>query len=170
MIKTKSQHYNFGHEALPILFHTQTKDFLEVIQKDGIKFLRFWWDHVGERLDNSLLVPFEGMKFELREIPEKKAKIVLIRMPHPTDFDEFHWMALVKKPDIRMPFVYVKMPTTRVFALSHVPLSKSETGTLIYEITLAPGTFWLVPAQHQPKKPFITRYTKLSGKNKRRLR
>lgn len=147
MIKTKSQHYNFGHEALPILFHTQTKDFLEFIQKDGIKFLRFWWDHVGERLDDSMLVPFEGMKFEYREIPEKKAKVVLIRMPHPTDFDEFHWMALVKKPDIRMPFVYVKMPTTRVFALSHVPLSKSETGTLIYEITpraryvlVGPGT------------------------------
>lgn len=147
MIKTKSQHYNFGHEALPILFHSQTKDFLELIQKDGIKFLRFWWDHVGERLDDSLLVPFEGMKFEFREIPEKKSKVVLIRMPHPTDFDEFHWMALVKKPDVRLPFVYVKMPTTRVFALSHVPLSKSETGTLIYEITpraryilVGPGT------------------------------
>jgi len=135
MRKDKSQHYNFGHEALPILFHKQTKSFFEYLDKDGVKFLKFWWDHVGERLDDSLLVPFIGVKFEVREIPERKSKAILIRLPKPTDYDEFHWVALIKKPDIRLPFVYVKMPTTRMFALSHVPLSKSETGTLIYELT-----------------------------------
>ncbi|MHB0922363.1 MAG: hypothetical protein ACYC6H_07560 [Bellilinea sp.] len=147
MRKDKSQHYNFGHEALPILFHKQTKSFFEYLDKDGVKFLKFWWDHVGERLDDSLLVPFKGVSFEIRDIPEKKSKIILIHFPQPTDFDEFYWVALVKKPDIRSPFLFVKFPTTRMFALSHVPLSKSETGTLIHEITprarylpVAPGT------------------------------
>ncbi len=164
MIKTKSQHYNFGHEALPILFHTQTKDFLEYIQKDGLKFLRFWWDHVGERLDDSQLVPFAGMKYEIQEIPEKKSKVILIHMPHPTDFDEFHWMALIKKPEIRSPFVYVKIPTTRVFALSHVPLSKSETGTLIYEITPRARYLLAGPGTQVTKEAFFNAVYKIVWK------
>jgi len=135
MIKTKSQHYNFGHEALPTIFHSQTKDFFDYLERDGIKFLKFWWNHVGERLDNDKLTPFEGMSFEIRQVPEKKSQVVLVRFPHPTDFDEFHFAALVKTPDKKSPFVFVKFPSTRVLVLSHVPLSKSESGTLIYEIT-----------------------------------
>lgn len=147
MRKDKSQHYNFGHEALPILFHKQTQSFFEILEKDGVKFLKFWWDHVGERLDDSMLVPFQGVKYEILEIPERKSRVILIRLPKPTDFDEFHWVALIKKPTIRLPFVYVKMPSTRMLVLSHVPLSKSDTGTLIYELTpraryilVGPGT------------------------------
>jgi hypothetical protein len=147
MIKTRSQHYNFGHEALPTIFHSQTKDFFQYLESDGLKFLKFWWNHVGERLDNDKLSSFEGMSYEIREVPEKKSRIVLVRFPHPTDFDEFHFAALVKTPDKRSPFVFVKFPSTRVLVLSHVPLSKSDSGTLIYEITprgrylpVGPGT------------------------------
>ncbi|MBA4398629.1 MAG: hypothetical protein C0396_01965 [Anaerolinea sp.] len=135
MLKTRSQHFNFGHEALPTIFHTQTSDFFEYLERDGLKFLKFWWNHVAERLDNDKLTPFEGMGFEVREVPEKKAKIVLVRFPHPTDFDEFHYAALVKTPDKRSPFVFVKFPSTRVLVLAHVPLSQSDTGTQIFEIT-----------------------------------
>jgi hypothetical protein len=135
MLKEKSQLYNFGHEALPTLFHTQTKDFFTYLEQDGLKFLKFWWDHVGERLDDSKLVPFEGMKFEIREIPERKARVVLIRFPRPKDYDEFYMAALYKKPEVRSPFIYVHFSSTRMFSLSKVPLEKSKTGTLIYEIT-----------------------------------
>jgi len=135
MLKNRSQHYNFGHEALPTIFHTQTANFFEYLERDGLKFLKFWWNHVGERLEDSRLSAFEGMSFEVREVPEKKSKIVLVRFPHPTDFDEFHYAALVKLPEKRSPFVFVKFPSTRVLVLSHQPLSRSDTGTLIHEIT-----------------------------------
>jgi len=135
MIKTKSQHFNFSREAIPVMFHSQTTDFFNYLERDGLKFLKFWWDHVGERLENENLVPFTGMNFEVRDIPERKAKAVIIKLPRPSDFEEFHYLVMFKKPNIRLPFIYVKLPSTRVFALAHVPLSQNENGTMIYEIT-----------------------------------
>lgn len=135
MIKTKSQAYNFEHEALPTIFHSQTKDFFEYLERDGLKFLKFWWNHVGERLDDDQMSPFEAFSYEIRQVPEKKSKIVLVHFPHPKEFDEFYYAALVKTPDKPSPFVFVKFPSTRVLVLAHVPLSKSDSGTLIYEIT-----------------------------------
>src|SRR3972149_2563738 len=127
MLKNKSQHYNFGHEALPTIFHTQTANFFEYLERDGLKFLKFWWNHVGERLDDSKLSAFEGMSFEIREVPEKKSKIVLVRFPHPTDFDEFHFAALVKLPEKRSPSVFMKFRRVAVTCWHETALRSTET-------------------------------------------
>lgn len=133
MDKNKSQHYNFCHEALPVLFHSQTKGFFEYLDRDGLKFLKFWWDHVGERLDESKCSSFAGAQFEIRELVEKKARIVLVRLPTPTIDYEFHMMALIRTPERRLPMV--RLPNTRVFALERVPTEMGENGTLLVEIT-----------------------------------
>lgn len=133
MDKNKSQHYNFCHEALPTLFHSQTKGFLEYLERDGLKFLKFWWDHVGERLDDSKCSSFAGAQYEIREIPEKKSRVVLVRLPTPTSNYEFYMMALVQTPEKRLPMV--RLPNTRVFALEKVPTEMSESGTMFVEVT-----------------------------------
>ena len=133
MDKTRSQHYNFTHEAMPIMFHSQTKEFITYLEKDGEKFLKFWWDHVGERLDNSKLVPFSGTTFEIRDVPERKSKIYILKLPRPKEYQEFYMMAFVKLPDKR--FQVMKLPTTRVFALERIQKNPSQTGTRLVEIT-----------------------------------
>ena len=133
MRKEKSQHYNFCHEALPTLFHSQTEEFMKYLDRDGLKFLRFWWDHVGERLDDSKLTPFAGTHFEIHDVPERKSQIVLVRLPSPTANGEFYMMALVKKPKKRYPMF--KLPYTQVLALERVPTEMSPTGVMLVEIT-----------------------------------
>lgn len=133
MDKNKSQHFNFCHEALPVLFHSQTKGFFEFLERDGLKFLKFWWDHVGERLDDSKCSSFAGTQFEIRELPEKKARVVLVRLPTPTTDFEFYMMALIRTPERRLPMV--RLPNTRVFALERVPTEMGANGTLLVEIT-----------------------------------
>ena len=39
MNKNKSLQYNYGFEAIPVLFHSQTSDFKNYLEKDGVEFL-----------------------------------------------------------------------------------------------------------------------------------
>jgi hypothetical protein len=132
MDKNRSQHFNFAFESLPVVFHSQTKDFFKYLDRDGNKFLEFWWDHIGLRLDEDKEVDFEGTHYEIRELPEKKSKMVLVTLPEPKNLFEVYMMALVELPKKRWP-VYI--PNTRIFVLESVPTKLSETKTIIGEVT-----------------------------------
>lgn len=114
MDKTKSLHHNFVFEALPILFHSQTDGFMKYIDKDGINFLRFWWNHVGDRMDESKRVPPGSMTFEIRQF-DKKTRIVYIKFPPPNDNGDAYFMACVARPERR--FAWVRIPNTTVYVL-----------------------------------------------------
>jgi len=53
MDKKKSLQYNFAFEAIPIIFHSQTTEFMRLLEKDGVEFLKFWWNHVGDQVEES---------------------------------------------------------------------------------------------------------------------
>ncbi len=146
MDKRKTQHYNYTREALPTLFHSQTSGFMTYLERDGLKFLEFWWDHVGKRLDDSLLSRFKDVVYEIHEVPEKKSKVYLVKLPPVQNYGEIHMMAFIKMPDKRMPMV--RWPSTRVVALEHVEYKYSDTGTILAEITPR-GRF--VPVGKGPK-------------------
>lgn len=38
MNQKKSQHYNYTHETIPIMWHQQYQDFLKYLDKDGLSF------------------------------------------------------------------------------------------------------------------------------------
>jgi hypothetical protein len=132
MDKKRSQHFNFTFESLPLIFHSQPDDFFKYIEKDGNKFLGFWWDHMGVRLGDERASDFPGMEFEIREVPEKKSSIALLTLPKPKNFYEVYLLAMVKVPKKRF---FVKIPNTRVFALEYVPQEQSNSGTFFGEIT-----------------------------------
>ncbi len=134
MYKEKSQLYNYTREALPTLFHSQTEGFMQYAEKDGTKFLKFWWDHLGERLADELCSPFIGVQVEIRELPERKSRMVMVKLPPVTAYEDFHYMAFIELPKKRYPMM-MRIPNTRIVALAHVPLEKSDSGTLLYEIT-----------------------------------
>lgn len=165
MDKKKSQHYNFVHEALPILFHSQTKDFMHFIEEDSTKFLKFWWNHVGERLPAEQARSFEGMSCEVRQIPEKKATAVLIRFPPPREFDEFYMAVLIKTPERHM--FMTRIPNTKFYSLSYVPLEKSETGTMIYYLTPRGRYLPQCPGPRPSKEAFYDTVMDLVWKKKK---
>jgi hypothetical protein len=128
----KSQHYNFCYEALPILFHSQTSDFHKYLERDGLAFLEFWWNHVGERLATELLVPFAGMAYGTFPLNEKTT-ITFITLPKPREVEEMYFLGLIANPEKR--FGWVRLPSTRVIGLVMRPKDKFDSGTEMGDMT-----------------------------------
>lgn len=132
MDKNRSVHFNYTFETLPVIFHSQTEDFFKYLERDGLKFLEYWWDHMSVRLDDDKNEGFEGTTYEIRKVPEKKSDIVLITLPTPKNFNEVYCIACVRLPRKRF---FVRLSNTRVFVLERVPRERSSTGTFFGEIT-----------------------------------
>ena len=102
--KKVSQHINFANEAIPILFNNQYAGFMQYLEKDRTKFLEFWWKHIGDQLDKSLCKAPIGLSYKIIEIDQKR-KIILITLPTPLLLGEAYYLACVKLPEKRVPFV-----------------------------------------------------------------
>ena len=144
----KSQQYNFCYEALPIMFHSQTQDFIKYLEKDGLAFLEFWWNHVGERLAGDLLIPFTGMAFETFPLNEK-TKITIITLPKPKEEGEMYFLGLISNPEKR--FAWVRLPSTRVLGLVKKSKSAFESGTELGDVTPR-GIYKPIGEGPEPKK------------------
>ncbi len=128
----KSQQYNFCYEALPILFHSQTSDFHKYLERDGLAFLEFWWNHVGQRLPAELLVPFAGTAYETFPLNEKTT-ITIITLPKPREVAEMYFLGLIAHPEKR--FGWVRLPSTRVVGLVRRPKDAFDSGTELGDLT-----------------------------------
>lgn len=114
MDKRRSLQFNFGMEALPILFHSQTNQFMKYLEKDGVKFLQFWWNHVGDRMPEDKRVSPAGLAFEVEQLDAKR-KLVTITLPTPKEDRDPYFLGFVAKPERRV--LWVRLPTTLGFAL-----------------------------------------------------
>jgi hypothetical protein len=136
MKRTDSQHYAFSHEAMPILFHKETAGVFKFLERDGVKFLHFWWDNVGNRLDPDRHRSPAGLAYQVKEW-EKGIKVAFIDLPEPREEGEVFFMALVRLPDSSNPFVRkFQFRNTQVYTLQYEgggPDGKPATG--IYELT-----------------------------------
>jgi hypothetical protein len=132
MDKKKSQHYNFCFEVMPSLFHSQTDDFMTYLQRDGLKFLEFWWNHVGQQLPFEQLVPFSSLKYEIVE-RTPSTKIIFITLPPPKNEGEMFFMALIRNPEKR--FAWVRLPSTRMIGLVKRSKDKYKSGTELGDLT-----------------------------------
>jgi hypothetical protein len=103
--KKESQHINFAHEAIPILFNTQYAGFMQYIERDRIGFLQFWWNHIGDQLDKSLCKAPNGLSYKIIEIDEKR-KIILITLPTPILSGEAYYLACVNFSFTRVISLY----------------------------------------------------------------
>lgn len=131
MDKTKSQQYNFAFEALPTLYHGQTDEFIKYIAKDGLKFIKFWWDHVGEQFDEAKRISSEGLRLKVIDVG-KKNHLIHVTLPVPVDPKDPYLVCMSGSAERR--FFLVRLPTTRYFALElGENFSKKETS--YYEVT-----------------------------------
>jgi hypothetical protein len=124
----KTQHFNYAFEAIPFLFHRETDQFFKILERDGKKFLKFWWDHVGARLPDEQLSSFTGFNFKTEKELPRKTTIVWITLPPPQNPGEAYFLALVGRPEKRIFFV--RLPTTEIYVLAKSDVPDSEETVL----------------------------------------
>jgi hypothetical protein len=87
----------FAHRVLPSLFFQDPERFLEILKKEGITFLRFFWDKLGSSLDAEDVQPLHGVNYETRVL-EDGTSIAMIEFPKPEHVTEAYFAALVYRP------------------------------------------------------------------------
>jgi hypothetical protein len=127
-----SQHRQFSYRAIPTIFHSQTQDFVDYLEKDGMKFLKFWWDHTGNEVDVDCLSPMKGMTYEIREYGDGR-RIVLLTLPPPQNQPEAFFLAMVTRP--RKKHFLIWKNYSHVYALRLVGDLGAEPRTELGEIT-----------------------------------
>jgi hypothetical protein len=156
-MKKQTQHIKFASEALPILFHNQTTDFFDYLERDGIQFLKFWWDHVGDKLkENS---SSEGMKYEIRTLDNGK-RVVLITLPHPHSPSEAYYLAMIDRPQKRSLFSWQNL--ARVISLE----SSEGSNTRLYELTSRARRVFISEGPRPDLEPFYTSVCQLEQQKK----
>ena len=114
MEKNKSQQWNFVFDALPALFHSQTDSFVKYLEKDGVKFLKFWWDHMGDKLPPESRVTAGGLTFEKEDL-NAKTQLITITLPSPREDGDAYFIGLIPRPERR--FAIVKFYNSSMFVL-----------------------------------------------------
>jgi hypothetical protein len=127
-----SQHRQFSYRAIPTIFHSQTTDFVDFLEKDGMKFLKFWWDHTAKEVEDDSLVPMKGLTYEIRDYGDGR-RVVLLTLPPPQTEGEAFFLALVTRP-LKKHFLIWKN-YSHVFVLSLVGEPGAEPRTQLGEIT-----------------------------------
>lgn len=56
---------------MPILFYNQTSQFLKYLEMDGVKFLQFWWNHIGDKVPVEKQAYPIGQTFNVEQIDDK---------------------------------------------------------------------------------------------------
>jgi len=163
MEKNKSLQYNFGMEALPVLFHSQTTQFMKYLEKDGIKFLQFWWNHVGDRLPEEKRVTSAGLAYDVEKI-DAKTNLVIITLPTPKEDQDPYFLGFVAKPERR--FVWIRLPTTTAFCLIRDDNVKEQNKTSFGYLTPS-GNFRPRGVGLTPTKQDFKRIVKSKISNKK---
>jgi hypothetical protein len=132
MEKNKSLAYNYAFEAMPLLFHGQTTGFMQYLNKDGVDFLKFWWNHVGDQLVESKRVNPAGLSYEI-DIYDKNTQIVYITLPSPKEDGDPIFFGCVARPERR--FSFVRIPNTAFFILTRYDGCSTQYKTAFGELS-----------------------------------
>jgi len=121
--QNRSQHYNYTHETIPYVFHKNGDDFFKYLEKDGIKFIKFWWKHLEENLGTKIKSSAEGLAYQIRYAKDKSGRpvsIALITLPKPQTVGEVFYIICLRYSDKKTflaRFFLMRLPTTRIQAL-----------------------------------------------------
>ncbi len=127
----RTQQLDFVSQALPDLFHHSPEEFLYLLGRDGNKFLRFYWDETGKKLDADHQENSFGLNHSIRQ-PWSSAKVALISLPAPRFPGEAFFAALAYRPNRRGFFV---SDTTKMVTLERCLEDGCQPQTLLVEWT-----------------------------------
>ncbi len=118
----------FTDQILPQLFHGAPAQLWKYLERDGTKFLNFYWDNAGENLPSNLRERPFGLNYVFRE-PFPRTYAAVITLPVPKCDGESYFTGLVYRPDRRILLV---SDMTRLFTLEKVTNEDgSATGRLV---------------------------------------
>lgn len=132
MEKNKSHQWNFVFDVMPALFHSQTDGFVKYIDRDGLKFLKFWWDHIGDRLPEEKRTSSAGLTFEKKQI-NPKTSLILITLPSPKEDGDVYFIGLIPRPERR--FAMVRFYNSTMFVLLRKDSVDQPNRTSFGEVT-----------------------------------
>ena len=132
-IAIKTQQMIFESEVLPSLFHSTPDQFFHYLERDGNKFLHFYWNEAGEKIDPSLHNRAFGLNYVIRR-PSNHTTMALISLPEPCRELEAYFVALIHRPLRIMPFSFVT-DTTKMVALDYAGEGLSGAQTVLVEWT-----------------------------------
>lgn len=131
MFSEKTQSQAFVNDALPELFHRNPVTFVRLLERDGTRLLRFYWDEAGKRVSPAGLRDPFGLNY-LTHHPNQRTTIYLITLPEPELFGEAYFVALVYRP---YRVLILSSDVSSVYSLERIPSEKSGEDTLLVEWT-----------------------------------
>jgi hypothetical protein len=133
MPPARTQSAEFVSQVLPSLFHSTPEQFIQLLSRDGNKFLRFYWDQAGADLAVGEKAAWLGLNYDIRE-PSPHTQVILITLPQPIAPPDAYFTALIYRPLRRTPLFGVS-DTTKVIALEMAGTAEGGQLTLLREWT-----------------------------------
>jgi hypothetical protein len=128
----QSQQLEFVNRTLPSLFHQTPEEALTFLERDGNKFLRFYWEQAIKSPENIRPRSSFGLNYNLYR-PAPQVGIALISLPAPEAPFEAYFTALCYRPS-RVGFLGIVTDTTKVLTLELVPEEDQPPATRMVEI------------------------------------
>jgi len=129
----QSQQILFVSQALPDLFHSAPGQFMQLLGRDGTKFLRFYWDEVGKKVTGDEHNNPFGLNFDIRR-PRRSVTIALVTLPKPRQEGEAYYVALIHRP-YRVANFFGVSDTTKVLCLESACDPQGNERPLLVEWT-----------------------------------
>jgi hypothetical protein len=133
MATEQSQQIVFFEDVLPSVFHEAPGDFLFYLERDGNKFLRFYWDRAGKNFTEPNRAEALGLNYVIHK-PQNDVTIALVLMPMPQAVGEAYYEAFIYRPRRVTPILRIS-DMTSVFALIMVAGENDTHKTAIIERT-----------------------------------
>ena len=130
-IAQKTQQMIFESEVLPSLFHSTPDQFFRYLERDGTKFLNFYWHAAGEKIDPALKTEAFGLSYLVRR-PTNRTTMALISLPEPCKELEAYFVALIHRPLRIIPFSFIS-DTTKVVALEYAGEGSSGAQAMLVD-------------------------------------
>jgi hypothetical protein len=128
----------FQEDALPSVFHKTPEEFIFYLERDGNKFLRFYWEKVGKSYPEAGRADSYGLNYVIRR-PQVSVTIVLVLMPAPRKSGEAYYEAFIYRPKRITPILRIN-DMTSVFTLTMADPVNDSPKTRIMERTRKGGS------------------------------
>jgi hypothetical protein len=133
MSQERTHQIVYFETALPSVFHQSPEEFLFYLERDGNKFLQFYWEQVGKSFSASGRGDAYGLNYFVRK-PDKNVSIVVVLLPSPREAGEAYYEAFVYRPRRITPILRIS-DMTAVFALTMTSENGEAARTAIVERT-----------------------------------
>ena len=163
MAEKQSQHQKYSLEVIPLLFHHETQKFMSMLQRDGVKFLEFWWNRAGLEVDETQRSSVEGIQFEIKTYSDGR-EIVIIKMPGPRKGGEAYFLGMVTRPLKRSIFSWKNL--ARVFVLTRDNVENADRQTMLAELTRSARYVTIGKGPRPTQKAFLESITDLLDRKK----